>query len=133
MKHPFSLSQLVLPLAASFGLCAVNSQAAPHQTLSQLTAQMQKAADNNPEKSFDEKFILPPVSSTLAGTQKKLAGQPDAPKHLLIDPLTAIPPEPRNMALTRYKGLAMHLGKNNAQSPPVKRLGAQLSFKPKLK
>jgi hypothetical protein len=123
-----SLNRIGLPLALGLGFCAIAAQAAPtaQTTVSPyraLAAKLQGSSTDAGDKSVSEKFAPSPQITALAGTRSRIAGLSAAPKRLFIDPLTTLPPAPKNRAPMALRKLGLRIDKTTAQTDSHKNIG----------
>ena len=130
MKHLSHTIRISLPLVAGLAFWSGHAQAAPVGPLALLSAKLQASPMNGSGKYLSTTFAPTPAMSALASTQRRLTGADVMPKHIFIDPLTTIPPAPKNRVPMQLRRMARHLGKDTA-SP--KRLSTQLSITPNWK
>jgi len=123
-----SLNRIGLPLALGLVLVASAAQAAPNAqtTISPyraLAAKLQGSGADAGDKSLAEKFAPPPQVAALAGTRSRIAGLSAAPKRLFIDPLTTLPPAPKNRAPMALRKLGLRVDRATMQTASPKRVG----------
>lgn len=123
-----SLNRIGLPLALGLVLVASAAQAAPNAqtTISPyraLAAKLQGSGADAGDKSLSEKFAPPPQVAALAGTRSRIAGLSAAPKRLFIDPLTTLPPAPKNRAPMALRKLGLRVDRATMQTASPKRIG----------
>ncbi len=123
-----SLGRIGLPLALGLFIAGSAAQAAPNAqtTISPyraLAAKLQGSGAAAGDKSLSEKFAPAPQIAALAGTRSRIAGLSAAPKRLFIDPLTTLPPAPKNRAPMALRKLGLRVDKTTAQTAAPKRSG----------
>lgn len=123
-----SLNRIGLPIALGLGFCAIAAQAAPtaQGTVSPyraLAAKLQESPANPGDKSLSEKFAPSPQITALAGTSSRIAGLSATSKRLFIDPLTTLPPAPKNRVPMALRKLSLRVEKAASQTAPTKRIG----------
>lgn len=123
-----SLTRIGLPI--TFGLIATGlaALAAPiaQTTVSPyraLAAKLQEAPAVAGNKSLSEKFAPSPQIAALEGTRSRIAGLSAAPKRLFIDPLTTLPPAPKNRAPMALRKMGLQINRTNGQAASHKHIG----------
>ena len=123
-----SLSHIGLPIALGLITAGIAAQAAPiaQTTVSPyraLAAKLQGSSADAGDKSLSEKFAPSPQITALAGTRSRIAGLSAAPKRLFIDPLTTLPPAPKNRVPMALRKMGLRVDKTSAQTAAPKRSG----------
>lgn len=123
-----SLTRIGLPIAFGLVVTGLAAQAAPiaQTTVSPyraLAAKLQGSSADAGNKSLSEKFAPSPQIAALAGMRSRIAGLSASPKRLFIDPLTTLPPAPKNRVPMALRKMGLRVDKTAAQTAPPKQLG----------
>ena len=117
-------SPMRLTLALGLVFCATAASAqTPVSPYRELAAKLQGSASDPGDKSLSEKFAPSPQILALAGTRSRIAGLSAAPKRLFIDPLTTLPPAPKNRVPMALRKMGLRVDKTSAQTAAPKRSG----------